>query len=106
MFSGEAAVSELNKGQKTGSGSSLSAQQPGLLPDKMLRIIAAAEIPLPGWHLPLPDDWFDNPRRAVQVGQKRPLDVLRRFRELLEKANSNFLRISQGRQYRNHSFGS
>ena len=65
--------------------------QAGLLPDQMLRIIAAAEIPLPGWDLPLPDDWFDNPRRAVQVGQKRPLDVLRRFRELLEKTNSNLL---------------
>jgi hypothetical protein len=54
-----------------------------LLPPQMLKIIAASGGQLPGWQLSLPDDWLDNPRRNVQAGQKRPIEVMRAFRDVL-----------------------
>jgi hypothetical protein len=69
----------------------MSLSSAGLMPDQMLRIIAAADIPLSGWDLPLSHDWLDNPRREVLPNQKQPQEVLRSFWQLLQQINSEFL---------------
>jgi hypothetical protein len=61
-----------------------------LLPPQMLKIISAAEEPLPGWPIRLPEDWLAHPRRNVRRSQKRPLEVLRAFRDVLSAINANY----------------
>lgn len=69
-------------------------RQADLMPPQMLRIIAASGEALPGWEPRLHEDWFRNPRRKVGRGQKRPVDVMRAFRDVLEAINTLYPSLS------------
>lgn len=70
--------------------SPIGGTRAALLPPQMLKIIAAAGEPLPGWPERLPEDWLAHPRRNVRRGQKRPVEVLRAFRDVLTAINANY----------------
>lgn len=70
--------------------SPVGGRRAALLPPQMLKIIAAAGEPLPGWPERLPEDWLAHPRRNVRRGQKRPVEVLRAFRDVLTAINASY----------------